>query len=326
MKTPLIFVILIVPLALHAFADDDQDLIATPPPPKLTLLAEVKGFSSPESVASDGSHCYVSNVGKELKPTEKDGDGFISRMDPDGRNLELRFIDGLNAPKGLLVAGGTLYACDVDVLLGFNLATREKTLEISFAKDGVRFLNDVCAGPEGTLFVSATDKNAIYKVDPKGKSFTAIRFDAAPKGPNGLAFVTADEERYLLVAEWGADDKPNGSIRCYTLGESLLEGTEEEPDDDFPIKNGYQDGVAILTDKEGKPTGLLHSDWVDFKPGGKLFLTALEGVVEYHSLAIPSGPVAGPADFLYDTKTSTIALPCMIDGRVLLLKLTVPEP
>ena len=71
--------------------------------PSLKLLAEVKGCASPESVATDGSHYYVSNVGKELKPTDKDGDGFISRMDLKGENLELRFIDGLNAPKGLLV-------------------------------------------------------------------------------------------------------------------------------------------------------------------------------------------------------------------------------
>jgi len=325
MKMPLMFAALVVPLVLPAFCDDDLALVYTAAP-KLTLLAEVKGFSSPESVASDGSHCYISNVGKELKPTEKDGDGFISRMDSKGQNLELRFIDGLNAPKGLLVVGGTLYACDVDVLLGFNLATKEKTLEISFANDGVKFLNDVCAGPEGTLFVSATDKNAVYKVDPKGKSFTAIRFDAVPKGPNGLAFIGAEDERYLLVAEWGAENKPTGSIRCYNLDEALLEGTEDKPDEDFPIKNGFQDGVAILTGKDGEPTGLLHSDWVDFKPGGKLFLTTLAGEIEHHSLTIPSGPVAGPADFLYDAKTSTIALPCMIDGRVLLLKLTAPGP
>ena len=114
-------------------------------------------------------------------------------MDLKGENLELRFIDGLNAPKGLLVREGTLFVCDVDTLLAFDLATKKKSFELSFAKDGVKFLNDVCATPNDLLIVSATDQNKVYLVTPKDKSFTAIQLDKAPKGPNGLAFITVDE-------------------------------------------------------------------------------------------------------------------------------------
>ncbi|MCF7674836.1 MAG: hypothetical protein K9N23_11610 [Akkermansiaceae bacterium] len=291
--------------------------------PSLKLIAEVKGFASPESVATDGSHYFVSNVGKELKPTDKDGDGFISRMGPKGENLELRFIDGLNAPKGLLVQDGTLFVCDVDTLLAFDLATKKKSFELSFAKDGVKFLNDVCAAPNGRLIVSATDQNKLYLVSPKDQSFAAIQVDKAPKGPNGLAFITDDEDTYLLVAEWGSENKPNGSIRCYALDPTLLKGTEEDPGDDFPVKAGYQDGLAILSE-EGEPMGVLYSDWVDFKPVGKLFLVTGENG-KCHDLTIPSGPVAGPADFLYEPKTSTIALPCMMEGRVLLMTLVLQQ-
>lgn len=289
--------------------------------PTLTLKAEVKGFASPESVASDGTHYYVSNVGKELKPMDKDGDGFISRMDTKGENLELHFIDGLNAPKGMLVRDGTLYVCDVDALLGFDLATRNKTLEISFAKDGVKFLNDVCAAPGGKLFVSATDKNALYLADPKEKSATVIRLDTAPKGPNGLATLPFDGKTILVVAEWGTDDKPNGSLRGYKLDDTLTQGTQEANDSDFPIKDGFLDGLAIL-EADGEPSGFLHTDWVDFVSGGKIYLLGESG---YHDLKIPKGPVGGPADFHYDAKTSTLALPCMLDNRVLLLGLKLPQ-
>jgi hypothetical protein len=320
MRPPLFLATLLAPLALHA-ADE----------PKLSLLAEVKGFASPESVASDGSHYLVSNVGKELKPTEKDGDGFISRMDLKGQNLELRFIEGLNAPKGLLALGGTLYVCDVDVLLGFNLTTKEKTLEISFANNGVTFLNDVCAGPKGTLFVSATDKNAIYKVDLKEKSAKPIEFDKSPNGPNGLAFFEAEQSdkiQMVVVAEWGTDGKANGVIRAYRLDDELLLGTEDVPGDDFPIKPGLKDGLAFVV--PDKSSGVdspfcLHSDWVAAKPGGKLLLLLMQGLRSF-DLAIPSGPVAGPADFFYEPKTGTVALPCMLEGRVLLLSLKLPKP
>ena len=319
-KSPaLVLTVLGIPFLGTALAEDDPKPAV--PKPKLTRVAEIKGFSSPESVAADSVHLFVSNVGKELKPMEKDGDGFISRMGPKGENPDFHFIDGLNAPKGMLVNGGTLYVCDVDVLLGFNPATKEKTFELSFAKDGVKFLNDVCAGPKGTLFVSATDTNAVYKVDIAAKSATPIKFDVPPKGPNGLAFITSDEDAYLLVAEWGADEKPNGSVRAFDLEKDMSEGTVEENDEAFPIKNGYLDGLAILT-KDGEPSGVLHTDWVDFKPGGKLYLTHLDSE-EGVGISVPLeiGEVGGPADFLYQSDSTTVALPCMLEGRVLLFTL-----
>jgi hypothetical protein len=291
--------------------------------PAVKLIAEVKGFASPESVATDGKLYYVSNVGKDLKPTAKDGDGFISRMGLGGEDLELRFIEGLNAPKGMLVHQEMLLVCDVDVLLGFDLATRKKTLEISFAKDGVEFLNDICAATGGRFFVSATDKNTIYLVDPKDGSAKPLTLDKKPNGPNGLEFVEVDGDSYLLVAEWGGGEKPDGLIQAYQLDGSLLKGEWQEPDDDFPVKPGYKDGIALYT-VDGQPRGVLHSDWVDFKPGGKVLLLKEEEALI--ALPLPGAPLGGPADFHFCAKTSVLALPCMLDGRVLLVQLKPARP
>lgn len=294
--------------------------------PSLMPVSEVKGFSSPESAAWDGTHYFVSNVGKELKPTEKDGDGFISRMDAKGENLKFDFITGLNAPKGLLVVGNTLYACDIDVLLGFDLKSGKKNFEVSFAADGVRFLNDICAAGDGRAMVSATDKNTVYLVDLREKSAKPLKFDHPPKGPNGLAFMVADVagqeqgDPYLLVAEWGADGNPDGNLRLYGLDAALTNAQEEEKPEDFPVKNGYLDGVAVIT-RDGSPETLLYSDWVGFKPGGKLLLCNPEEKNSLTELEIPWGPVAGPADFLYEDKAGSLVLPSMMDGRVLILKL-----
>lgn len=292
-------------------------------PPTVKLIAEVKGFASPESVATDGKLYYVSNVGAEVKPTTKDGDGFISRMGLGGEDLELRFIDGLNAPKGMLVHDNLLLVCDIDVLLGFELSTREKKLEISFAKDGVEFLNDICAAPGGRFFVSATDKNTVYLVDPKDGTAKPLALDNKPNGPNGLELVEMEDERFLLVAEWGGGEKPDGLIQAYQLDASLLKGEWQKPDEDYPFKPGYKDGIALYV-VDGQPRGILHSDWVDFKTGGKVLgLMEEEGPI---TLPLPGGPLGGPADFHFCAKTSVLALPCMLDGRVLLVQLKPAKP
>ncbi len=295
--------------------------------PSLDLIAEVKGFSHPESVAWDGSFYYVSDIGKEMKPTDKDGDGSIFRMDAKGEKLEADFITKLNAPKGLLVIKNTLYVCDIDTLLGFDLETKKKTFEVSFAKDGVTFLNDVCSAGDGKLFVSATDKNKIYLVDVVGKSAKEVTLDKAPNGPNGLVFWKEENDAYLVVVEWGGENKPNGIIKGYNLDETLLKGTYDAMPEDSRLKSGYLDGVALMSNTKGATTGLLYSDWVDFKPVGKLFCLSRgeSDQMQITSLDIPKGPPGGPADFFYDPKTSNIALPCMLEGRVLLLHLNSPK-
>lgn len=56
---------------------------------------------TPESVLYDKAHdiIYVANV--NLNPWEKDGNGFISRLDTKGNILELQWVSGLNGPKGM---------------------------------------------------------------------------------------------------------------------------------------------------------------------------------------------------------------------------------
>src|SRR5207245_200099 len=87
------------------------------------------GFQTPESILYEPrSDVYlVSNINGD--PTASDGNGFISRVAPDGRILELKWIDGtrpgvrLNAPKGMAVAGDTLYVSDITAIRMFDLRT-----------------------------------------------------------------------------------------------------------------------------------------------------------------------------------------------------------
>lgn len=47
----------------------------------------------------------MSNVGEKLEPLAKDNDGFISKLDKNGKVLEYKFLTHLNTPKGMMEIG-----------------------------------------------------------------------------------------------------------------------------------------------------------------------------------------------------------------------------
>ncbi|MEY2933070.1 MAG: hypothetical protein RL033_3819 [Pseudomonadota bacterium] len=171
------------------------------------------GLATPESVQYEPvSDVYlVSNINGD--PLAKDDNGFISKISPDGKVLELKWIDGasadveLNAPKGFGVSNGKLFVADIDVIRTFDLATGKPEKQIKVA--GASFLNDVAVAPDGTVFVSDTGlkagkeglepakKDAIYKVSTDGKLSTLIKGESLGL-PNGLS---ADADG-VWVATW----------------------------------------------------------------------------------------------------------------------------
>ena len=115
---------------------------------------EITGFDYPESVLVDGNRVAVSNVGKQPLPMEKDGDGYISLLNTDGKILEKEFVKGLHSPKGMAFVrhglGGTLYVADVNEIKGFNSNSKKEVF--SLAIEGAMFLNDIAKKDDKTLF------------------------------------------------------------------------------------------------------------------------------------------------------------------------------
>jgi hypothetical protein len=77
---------------------------------KLRVVSDqaIPGFVFPESVGCDTAAkvLYVGNFGgTELKPGEKDGKGFISKVGLDGKMIEQRFLPAsgevFNKPKDI---------------------------------------------------------------------------------------------------------------------------------------------------------------------------------------------------------------------------------
>jgi sugar lactone lactonase YvrE len=153
------------------------------------FVIEGVGFMTPESVLHDAvADVYlVSNI--EGSPTEEDGNGFISRVTPDGEVRELKWIDGfadgvtLNAPKGMAIVGETLYVTDIDHVRTFD--RRAGTQSRAIAVEGAKFLNDLIPAPDGGVYVSDSGADTIYKIAADDAVSVVIK-DETLGHPNGL--------------------------------------------------------------------------------------------------------------------------------------------
>jgi hypothetical protein len=259
---------------------------------------DITGFHHIESVASDGKFLYVADIGKELDPSAKDGDGRIIKTDMNGKILDSLFAqEKLNAPKGLALDNGILFVADVERLVALDIKSEKKLYEIAF--EGISFLNDIAVVNKTTLFISATDKSKIFKVSLIDGSYTELVTDKTILGTNGL-FYDAQSNR-LYVNGFGSDNKPNGIFGYIDLyGNKFIQLTKQQ---------GYFDGIWLSK-------GVLYiSSWVAFEQKG-IILTY--DIVTGKSAEIKRAkPFAGPADFTI--VKNQIIVPQMLKGIVTIL-------
>ncbi len=260
----------------------------------------ITGFSSPESVIVNKQNVYVSNVGKELKPTDKDGDGFISKLDVDGTIKELHFIDGLNAPKGMGIVGNILFVADIDRVKGFDLRTKKEVFSLYF--ENVMFLNDITIKDEHSFFVGASDVGAIYEVDIKNKNYKkVIDFTTA----NGLFY----ENGILYAAELGSSPKTMFDAKGKFYKIDLKDNNKRTQLGTF---EGVLDGVHKVGDK------IYVSDWVNFEKSGIVRVYDLKSKEES---ILELEPFMGAADLWIDEKSNKLYLPQMIGNKLTIIEL-----
>ena len=166
--------------------------MARPKPKKLVKVWETDStLSVPESVLYDQSAniLYVSNI--DGKSDALDGNGFISKLTLDGKIETLRWASGLNAPKGMALYRNMLYVTDVYRLVAINTATgqAEKTWD-AIKQDGA-FLNDATVDKAGTVYVSDSRNDKIYRL--KDDKWEVWMDGDQLKNPNGLLAVGTDK-------------------------------------------------------------------------------------------------------------------------------------
>ena len=121
------------------------------------------GLFEPESVALDEERgvIYVSNV----VGYGRNGKGYISRLSMSGRMIDEKWIEGLDAPTGMALHGDKLYFADYDHLKVVDVTTRD-IIQNYKAPDENPCLNDVAVANNGTVYVSASCRNAVYRLGP----------------------------------------------------------------------------------------------------------------------------------------------------------------
>lgn len=258
----------------------------------VTEIWTLDGFATPESALYDaeGSRIFVSNVAGEM--TEKDGEGFISIVSPDGEMVERDWLTGLDAPKGLAMHDGRLYAADIDRLVEIDIEAGEVAAEYEAA--GAQFLNDVAVDGEGRVYVSDTATNTIWRLD--GEAFEAWIEDEGLKGPNGLY---VDGER-LIVAAWGEGEGADAEGLGHLVEVSITEETVATLGSGEPV--GNLDGLEA----ENADTFLV-TDW----GGGGLYRIHASGEAEL-LVDLPQGS----ADIGYMRDEGIVLVPLMMDGRL----------
>lgn len=171
------------------------DVVVTPD--GVVLVSDI-GLQQPESIAHDpvADRYLVSNLGD---PFSAAVDGFISRLHTDGSVETLEWITGLISPTGIMVRDRELYVVDRAALHVYDADTGAPLDVVPFPA-GVTFLNDVCGGPDGRLYV--TDMG--LAPSPDGSAFV-------PTGTDAI-YQIRDGELSVLAAGTALGN-PNGCVR-----------------------------------------------------------------------------------------------------------------
>ncbi len=189
---------------------------------RLTKLWETdQVFKVPESVYHDAEAqlLYVSNINGN--PTDQDNNGFLSKLNMDGNILELEWISGLHAPKGMGRFGDKLYVTDIVRVAEIDL-TGDSVLNY-YPAEGAQFLNDIAIDTAGNVYISDMQTNRIHRL--KDDTLEVWLESDMLNTPNGL-FV---EDNALLIGISGAvlkvglDDKEMETLITNTGGIDGLE-------------------------------------------------------------------------------------------------------
>ena len=240
-------------------------------------------FSVPESTLYDNvtNNIYVSNINGS--PLDKDNNGFISKLDQDGKLIDLKFIEAgknnvtLNAPKGLTILDGILFVADIDYIRGFSLKNGEVLYNIYI--EGSSFLNDICSVNKD-LYITDTNTNKIYKITDFKDISIFVENSEYISGTNGIVYLPEREKFYVVC--FGNSNlleiDLNGNVKKY-----------------LDLKIGQNDGI-------------------DYDNNGNLYFSSWEGQAVYRidknkNMDVFASELLSPADISIDIKNNRLLVP-----------------
>lgn len=275
------------------------------------------GFENPAAVIVDtvADVYLVSNVNGTVG--DRDGNGFISMLSPEGDVLNPRWIDlsgsdrALDSPQGMAIRGDSLFVADMDCIRFFD---REQGTDLGFTcLDDVTQITDIDVGAEGSIFIvdsglelgddgmpTPTGTDAVYRIVLSGeqRGSTLARDDELGH-PEGIAVGT----RGIFVTTSGT-----GEIFRLTPG--------GDKTSIFPPSDRHLDGLAFLSDG-----GFAFTSWSE----ETVFLVTGQGQVVPLMEGVPQA-----GGLAFDAGRNRLVVPLFGDGRILFLDMPddpqVPAP
>lgn len=242
-------------------------------------------MKTPESVLFDQTRnqIYVSNING--KPTDKDNNGFISILNRDGSIKKLKWITGMDAPKGMALVDSLLYVTDIDRFHIINVNQQKiiKTIPVK----GASFLNDMASISPTEIVISDMGNNHLLMYD--GKTVDVWLTGELLQSPNGLAFY-------------------KGNLYVGTKNNLLkVDPTVKKPKV-FISETGPIDGLVPLSG-----TKFVLSDW-----SGQILIAQTDIKIVLQNTAEQN---IQAADLGYIKEDKLILIPTFFDNRVVARKL-----
>jgi sugar lactone lactonase YvrE len=254
-------------------------------------LWQLDGLNQPESVLAgpNGKVLYISNINGQ--PAEKNKKGYISRVTADGNIIDKHWIDGLDAPKGMVISQDHLYVADMQTLhvISLNDGKIVKRYQVNEAK----MLNDVTVGDNGEIYISDLLGGGIYRLS-SGRLDAWFSHEKLPH-PNGVLW----SQGALYVANWG--EGMNADFSTQVPG--TLYRLDVEKKELKAVPTGYElgnlDGIVANGNQ------LYVSDWIT----GELYQLTNKERRKVLQLQAGLADIGGSAN-------GVVYAPMMMDNRV----------
>lgn len=249
----------------------------------LTLLWETDTIlQAPESVRYDDVRdvFYITNIGD----FNKEGTGFISTMDADGKILKKDWITGLTAPKGMGLVGDLLYVGEHTTVAVIDVANGKLVKRIPIK--GAVMLNDITVDDDGVVYVSDTRTDKVHRIESDKPEVYLTDVSSA----NGL--LSDGSTLYILAGDKLI--KANRNKKLTTLATGI---------------EGGADGIEKVNAEEFIVTG-----WE-----GTVYIINANG--DNRLLLDTRDDNANAADLWYDAESQTVYIPVMSKNKVVAYRL-----
>lgn len=185
-------------------------------------------FTTAESAIYDAKRdvIYVSNI--ENGPWEADGKGSIGQLSLTGEVINSRWIEGLNAPKGLGIVNDYLYVTDLTTLVEIDIIGNKINKKYLIEEAGG--INDITTSPSGIVYISDSQDGKIFKLENGAISLIKDGLGTS----NGIFF----EKDRLLIGTW-QDERLNAMNYSDHMISTIAENIPQPDGIESDGKGGY---------------------------------------------------------------------------------------